>query len=218
MPYGFIYVTTCKVNGKKYIGQRKYSHGWQSYLGSGQAFRNAVRKYGTHSFSREIICEAETPEELNQLEYEYTVKFDVVNSDDWYNLCYGGNATHGYKFSEETKKVMSAKKKGVYDGEKNPMYGVHRKHTEEELKRIVPYLSSSKDQSGEKNINFGKTYGENPRAKSVVCVELDKVFDSAKRASHELGINHNSIIAVCKGKRNRAGGYHFKYANTEITA
>ena len=121
--YGFIYITTNLVNGKKYLGQRKYSKGWESYLGSGVAFKKALKKYGKENFKREIIVEAETAEELNQFEKELSIKYDVVNSDNWYNLCYGGGATTGYVFSEESKRKMSEKAKGRYSGEKNPMYG-----------------------------------------------------------------------------------------------
>lgn len=34
-PYGFIYITTNMVNGRRYIGQRKFFKGWKCYLGSG---------------------------------------------------------------------------------------------------------------------------------------------------------------------------------------
>ena len=35
--YGFIYITTNHVNGRQYIGQKKYdkSGKWKKYLGSG---------------------------------------------------------------------------------------------------------------------------------------------------------------------------------------
>lgn len=206
--YGFIYITTCVINNKKYLGQRKYSCGWEVYLGSGVAFTNAVKKYGRENFRREIICEANTAEELNLLEYELSVKYDVVNSDDWYNLCYGGNATNGYKFSEETRRKMSEKKKGLYVGSKNPMYGIHRKLTEEHKKKIS---ENAKDQWGEKNCMYGKTYGQNPRAKVIVCVETGVVYDSAKRAAHELNVNYSNLCMVLKGKRNKVGDLHFKY-------
>jgi len=219
MKFGFIYITTCTVNNKKYLGQRKYSRGWKDYLGSGVAFCKAVEKYGKENFHREIICEADTAEELNRLEYELSVKYDVVNSDDWYNLCYGGYSTNGFKFSDETKRVMSEKAKGRYAGSKNPMYGVHRKLTEDHKRKISEH---HKEQDGELNWMYGKFYGQNPRAKAVICIETGIVYDSAKRAAHELNVNYSSLCAVIKGKRNQAGGLHFKYAsqqaNTEITA
>lgn len=220
LKYGFIYITTCSINGKKYLGQRKYSNGWESYIGSGVAFRNAVNKYGKANFQREIVCEAATAEELNQLEYDLSVKYDVVNSDDWYNLCYGGEATSGYRFSEETRRRMSENAKGRYAGEKNPMYGVHRKLTEEHKQKIS---MNHKEQNGELNWMYGKTYGENPRAKAVICIETGAVFDCAKRAAHELGVNYSNLIGVLKGKRNRVGGLRFEYVrqqqvDSEITS
>jgi len=210
MKFGFIYITTCIVNNKKYLGQRKYSHGWKSYLGSGVAFENAVKKYGKENFKREIICEADTAEELNRLEYELSVKYDVVNSDDWYNLCYGGYSTNGYKFSDDVKKIMSEKKKGLYNGCNNPMYGVHRKHTEEEKKMISLH---AKDQYGEKNWMHGRVYGQNPRAKAVICIENGIVYDSAKRAAHDLNVNYSNLVGVLKGRRNQVGGLHFEYVS-----
>lgn len=210
MKYGFIYITTCTINGKKYLGQRKYSNGWKSYIGSGVAFRNAVDKYGKENFTREIICEADTAEELNQMERDLSIKYDVVNSDDWYNLCYGGEATSGYKFSEETKQKMSEKAKGKYAGENNPMYGVHRKLTEEHKKKIS---MNHKEQNGEKNWMYGKYYGENPRAMAVRCIETGAVYDSAKRAAHELNVNYSSLCMVLKGKRKHTGNLHFEYAS-----
>lgn len=31
-PYGFVYITTNLLNGKRYIGKRKFSKNWKSYL------------------------------------------------------------------------------------------------------------------------------------------------------------------------------------------
>ena len=75
------------------------------------------------------------------------------------------------------------------------------------------------------NINFGtrtersiqnrRSYKleNNPRAKAVFCVELNKTFDCAIRVEEELGICGSSICNVCKGKQKTAGGFHWRYAD-----
>lgn len=106
-PYGFIYITTNLVNGIKYLGQKKFDDKWEGYLGSGKAFKHALKKYGKENFVRNIIYICFSAEELNAIEYELSVFFNVVESDDWYNLVYGGGTTAGMVISEETRKKLS---------------------------------------------------------------------------------------------------------------
>ena len=67
--YGFIYITTNLINGKKYIGQHK-GDGTDNYLGSGDRLIIAIKKYGKCNFKREILCFAESKEELDLLEIQ----------------------------------------------------------------------------------------------------------------------------------------------------
>lgn len=108
--YGFIYVTTNLVNGKMYVGQRKMSYGWKSYLGSGKSFKKALEKYGRENFERKIIDVAFNINELNYLENVYTRIFNAVDSDEWYNLCHGG--IHG-EYNVTNKVMEAAKQKGL---------------------------------------------------------------------------------------------------------
>ena len=64
--------------------------------------------------------------------------------------------------------------------------------------------------SEEHKKKIGKANG-----KLVYCVELDKVFESTSEASRQLGINKRNIASVCRGERNKAGGYHWKYVDNE---
>lgn len=47
--------------------------------------------------------------------------------------------------------------------------------------------------------------------KKVLCVELDKIYNSISEADKELGISFKNISACCRGKRQKAGGYHWRY-------
>ena len=110
-PYGFIYITTNLVNGKKYIGQKTFDHygrgRWKTYLGSGVHLKNAVKKYGRENFSRDIIAITYSMEELNQLEIEFIRCHDAVESKDYYNAAHGGDLVMKYiHHSEETRARM----------------------------------------------------------------------------------------------------------------
>lgn len=64
------------------------------------------------------------------------------------------------------------------------------------------------------NINWGernKKAGESI-SKPVYCIELDKTFDSLTVASKETGAQLAHICSCCRGVRNKAGGYHWRYA------
>lgn len=56
------------------------------------------------------------------------------------------------------------------------------------------------------------TGSNNPRAKKVRCVETGEVFDTIKDAQEWLGIK-TGICECCKGKLEKAGGYHWRYVD-----
>lgn len=102
-PYGFIYITTNLINGKRYLGQKRFEYGndWFSYLGSGKALKAAINLYGKENFSRNIVCFCRSEEELNQVEHDISVFLNVVESPDWYNMVLGGGGKSGYKMSDD---------------------------------------------------------------------------------------------------------------------
>jgi len=112
-PWGFIYLTTNMVNGKKYIGQKIFKNDWKSYLGSGKLILRAIEKNGKENFSREIIAIAYSKDELNQLEIEFIKNHDAVEDKDYYNIGYGGGSPSGLRHSTEAKNKMSVAKKGI---------------------------------------------------------------------------------------------------------
>lgn len=69
------------------------------------------------------------------------------------------------------------------------------------------------------NLNYGtarersaeRQKKTSPFNKRVLCVETGIIYFSAQEAKRQTGINNTSISKVCNGKRNVAGGYHWKY-------
>lgn len=88
--YGYVYITTNLINGKKYIGMDKWDEFSDSYLGSGIHLNRAIEKYGKENFKKEILCEYETEEELIEKEIYYIDLYDAVKSKEFYNLKKGG--------------------------------------------------------------------------------------------------------------------------------
>lgn len=89
--YGFVYMTTNLINGKKYIGKKKYSGNWKTYLGSGIALTAAVEKYGRRNFERKIIENCYSEEELNERECFWIDHYGAIDSDEFYNIAPGGD-------------------------------------------------------------------------------------------------------------------------------
>lgn len=91
-PYGFIYITTNLINGKRYIGKKVFDGAsrWKSYLGSGTYLTKAIKKYGRENFIRDIVDIAYSEEELNEKEKMWIENYNAVESDDFYNQIEGG--------------------------------------------------------------------------------------------------------------------------------
>ena len=88
---GYVYMTTNDINGKRYIG-RKTSNKFlgEQYLGSGVHLQNAIKKYGKENFSVSLLQECSSYDELVQLEMLYIEEFNAVDSEEFYNMSYGG--------------------------------------------------------------------------------------------------------------------------------
>ena len=80
----------------------------------------------------------------------------------------------------------------------------------------VDHIDENKEHNYINNLRW-MTREENKNrswCKKVYCVELDKVFESAVAAARELGLDRSNISNVCNGKRNKTGGYHFKFVES----
>ena len=153
----YMYQLTNKVNGRIYIGvhscEGEFLDG--KYFGSGVAIGRAVEKYGESAFSREVLQECSTREEVMMAEAEI-VTTDFIEDRNNYNLITGGQ---GQVPSSKTKKKMSESASS-----RPPISEETRSKISENTKRMAgsaDWRARQKERmSGENNPFFGKTHSK----------------------------------------------------------
>jgi group I intron endonuclease len=174
--YGYIYITTNKFNGKRYIGQHKHKNWDSKYIGSGKYLKRAIKKYGLENFTCFPLAWAWNKNELNKLEIDY-----IAHYKPEYNLTKGGDGFTGnhreeskqkmkdswrYEkhFSEKTKKKLSEKTKG----ENNPMYGKHHSKESIEKNRQSNLGHKQSDEIIRKKVESRKGYKHSEETKKKI--------------------------------------------------
>jgi len=212
-PYGFIYITTNMINGTRYIGQKIFNDKWTNYLGSGQYLKRAIKKYGKENFTREIIALGYDKEELNLLEIAFINNHNAIKSNDYYNIADGGNSGNKFAgFSEERLIEDKLRRRNLWLGEKNPLYGKKyteaekakmsiansgRKHTEEAKERIIKALYGRpcsdetrekirESQKGEKAYMYGRCHTEEEKRKIGDAARGEKSYMYGKTVTAEI--------------------------------
>lgn len=109
-----IYCITCKVNGKRYIGQtfRTPPQRWVQHIKASRRitsrhwhFYKAIRRHGIESFEIETLSLAHTQLEADNLEKLYIRKFNTLDKRYGYNLCLGVVGRNGSRSVETRKKL-----------------------------------------------------------------------------------------------------------------
>lgn len=143
-----IYKVTNLVNNKIYIGfdsnwpSRKKGHKKSSFNPNAHSynvmFHCAIRKYGWENFKWELIYQSKDGEHcLNTMETHFIKENDsICYNGKGYNMSFGGDGNLGYRHTEQTKKIMSEKRKGVSKSEdhKKKISKSHKGKSKDHLK------------------------------------------------------------------------------------
>lgn len=230
-----IYMHKNKIDNKVYIGQtckNPPSLRWANGRGytHNAYFSAAIEKYGWENFEHIILEEVFSLEEANLAEQKWIAYYDSTNKEKGYNLSAGGKSNNGFHHSEETKEKMkkAANKRPVICLETEIVYeSLHEasRQTGISVNNILDCCSGRQISTFNTHWQF---YGENQKTieelenskykkqcKKVECIETGIIYKSAMEASRELGIDNRKISECCRGKRQRTGGYHWRFA--EVT-
>ena len=226
---GYIYLITDTTNGMKYTGKHHYHIEGQldpNYHGSGTIIKNIYKKR-PETLKEEYIKTCYSEEEMN-IDEQYYIKLFKTLYPNGYNLTEGGE---GCVASEETRRKLSLskkgkpltekqleKRKGLFVGEKNPMYG---KTLSEEHRRKIgnankgkPAPNKGKPMSEETKKKMSKTHTNGKKSKKVLQFtlngELIREWPSTAECGRN-GFNQSAVSACCRGELKSHKGFIFKY-------
>jgi group I intron endonuclease len=190
-----IYKITNKVNGKIYIGQtirtleqRKWQHLDAAKHGCRTHLYSAIRKYGEENFEFEVIDEASSIEELNELERYYIAKFDCIKSG--YNMVDGGNNNVMFLDSVKQKHLESMRSDETRAKISKSMKQYRKEHpwTDEQRRKFAKSKYGNKNFSGHHLTPEHREAINKKLRKQVYCVneqgevveKFNSVTDAAK--------------------------------------
>lgn len=189
-----IYKVTNKVNGKCYIGQtirtleqRKWQHIDCAKNGVKTHFYNAIRKYGEDNFIFEVIDEASTLEELNELERYYIKKYDCINNG--YNMVDGGDNNVMFLDDVKQKHLESMRSDETRRKISQSLKQYRKEHpwTDEQKRKFAVSKYGNKNFAGHKLTPEHREAINKKLRKKVYCVnemgEIIDEFDSVKSAA-----------------------------------
>ena len=202
----YVYIITNIINGKKYIGSSRKPQIDEDYYGSGRAIKDALKKYGRNSFTRDILWQGEG--DARDIESYWLEHFNAKNSPQFYNMTNDarGNGLHkestkrtvsekltGRKFSKEICEKISKAKKGSTTSKKGKPDG--------------PKPGVSEAHKGRTSPNKGKGI---PVALYTVIGEYLKTYPNYTTLAIDLNINPETVRCHLVGKANTICNKQYK--------
>ena len=219
-----IYMLTCKINGKRYIGQSKNikrrlkDHSYSN--NRCPLISRAITKYGRENFEATVL-EFCPIDKLDEREIYY-----IAELKPEYNITEGGKRPKLSLETREKMKTAAVKNKAIHQKKIVCLdTGIEFNSIKEAAAAV-----GIKNANGIGAVAHGraKTAGgyrwkfadaENPpeyirtdfQKKFIICYETKEIFNSVNGAAEKFGISANSISSVLHGHKRTAAGCHWKF-------
>lgn len=211
-----VYRATNVVNGKVYVGVTKghlndriKDHCQKAATSKGHGFQDAIATYGPEAFKWEQIDTAGNTNELAEKEKDYIIKYD--SKENGYNSDSGG----GIKKTVYQYDLKSGKLLNTFDSLSDAAKSI-RGITKKQISKAC--LGTTNKCGGYYwSYRYQEPFkpGVDERKREVCKLDskdnIIAAYGSISEASSETGINKSSIAKVCRGERNYAGGYKWKF-------
>lgn len=109
--YYYVYITTNLVNGKQYVGYHSSNDLEDNYLGSGEALRGSIKKYGKEKFERRILEFINNPNNHLKIEEKWIKEYNTLTPNG-YNISPKGGINISGGLSKESIQKMAKSRKG----------------------------------------------------------------------------------------------------------
>ena len=222
-----IYLTTNKVNNKKYIGMDSNNN--PKYLGSGSLILKSIKKYGKENFTKEILEYCDSREEMEERETYWINKYNSLKDPNFYNL--EDNLKRGIdpfwnKSEEERQKIFKKRgdsQRGIPKvGNMKPKPEYFSQLLKERFKNRGPRtLESRRKQSetkmGKPKNQKVKTWKQSLNSTTLLPVDqyskdgkFIKRWNSQREVQDTLGINRRCISMCINNNIKTSGGFIWK--------
>lgn len=201
----YIYQIINMINGKSYIGKTEYSveNRWKEHSraykyeqNQSRALYRAMNKYGVENFKCLKLLETDTP---NEDEVLYIQKYDTYHNG--YNETLGGDGAAYLELPEEEICKFYLESKCI--NHTATYFGYDKKTIKKVLyKYNIPLFDFSDTMA---KVHSQAVAQIDPKTNKII-----KIFPSVAEAERATG-NSKHIGSVCKGKRNTAKGFKWKY-------
>lgn len=188
-------------------------------------FHNAIKKYGIDSWEHLILSDnIETEEDALQIEMKFISDLGTL-SPNGYNETHGGKGVKLTQEGKERHKLATKEALARPDVRQRYLDGIRKSHSTPEFlenNRTAQKIAQNKpDVKDKKRAKMFEYYSKNKSASSKRVEQLTKnwesikVFESAKLAHKETGVNYTKITEVARGTRQFSGGYRWRYIDLE---
>ena len=207
-----IYKATNIFDGKCYIGQtvkslkkRRANHLYNTKNNKDNYyFHNAIRKYGPDNFTWEVLCECDSREELDEMEYHYIKSFHSHVNEDGYNLTCGGSM--GYTLTEEARQRIRQRMSGRMVSE------------ETKQKMSARMMGNTNAPKGKDNYNYGKCGSKHATSKVYKVIHpngVEEIVHGLSEWCKSRGLDQSHLCKVANGKCKHCKGYKCEYVDSQ---
>jgi len=226
--YGYIYLTTNLVNGRRYVGQHLKIKLDKNYYGSGIYIKNGLRKYKKKNFNLQLLeyVYVTNKTSIRESKNKITILREQLIIDQqeayWINKLntWIESKGKGYNLnkspysrgslSQSTKDLISKSQKGI--PEKYPVWNKGIPTTPEAIKKYKKtWKNKSQKEKNQKLINYQKTMSLKPKEEIQVSIDqmkktkVNKTFEEKANKIKKFKITRKNKSQFEKDEQIRKG-------------